>query len=108
MPFLAERVTATAKPSEVSEQTRQRNDRARGGGTHRMHPRDLLNLFPTELTDQRLADRSHLWRHPTPVPDIHLDETRCLDAFDVNRLAVIEYGEVRPQARGLDDLSQVR
>src|SRR5690348_185858 len=105
--FIIDRVTTPANRGEIFQQMRKRNDRSRRDGSHRVQPRDLLHLFATQLADQRFTNGRHLWRDATSVPNIHFDKTRRLDAFDVDRLAVIEYGQVRTQTRGLDDLSQV-
>ena len=56
-----------------------------------MKSRYLLHFFATQLTDQCLSDSSHLWRDTPAVPYVHLNETRRLDPFDVNSLAVVEY-----------------
>src|ERR671926_781981 len=69
---------------------------------------NLLHFFTTHMTDQRFSDSSRLWRDTPAVPDVHLDETRRLDPFDVNSLAVVENREMRTQTRQLDNLAQVR
>ena len=51
---------------------------------------DLLNDLRIKVTDKCLANGGELRRHPTTYPDIHLYETRRLNSFDVNRVAVIE------------------
>src|SRR5215213_681617 len=69
---------------------------------------NLLHFFATQVADQCLSYGRRLWRHTPAVPDVHLDETRRLDPFDVNGFAVVEDREMRTQTRGLGNLAQVR
>src|SRR5690349_10309207 len=72
-----------------------------------MQSRNLLHFFTTQVRNQCLTHGSHLRLYAPPVPNVHLNEAGRLDSFDVDRFTVIEYREVRAEARALDDLAQV-
>src|SRR5215213_1661569 len=73
-----------------------------------MHSSDLLHLFTTQVTDQRLSDRRSLWRHTPAVPDVHFDKPWRFDPFDVHSITMIQDRKVGSETRGLNELSQMR
>src|SRR5688572_19422225 len=108
MLFVVYRVTSPADRSELFEQMRQRHDCSWRNRPHRMHPRNLLHLFTTQMTNQRFSNCRRLRCYTPSVPDVHLDETRRFDSLDVNGISMIEDREMRTQTGGLRNLPEVR
>src|SRR5437867_2919263 len=67
----------------------------------------LLDGFGLEMTNQRLANGCELRGNTPSHPDIHLDETRRLNALDIDGITMVEDGQMRSQPCSLDDVPQV-
>src|SRR5215470_19765850 len=71
-----------------------------------------LSYFPhfivSQTADQSLPYRRQLRCDPPSDPDVHLDEPRRLDLFDVNSVTMVEDRKVRSQAGAVDNIAQVR